>query len=67
MHIGWLDTALRFFSDPAKVFEEQATTPPKYSIGGSLSHLLTAAYPELANERELNDLIGLFRNYCGKE
>lgn len=54
----WHLKILRFFSDPAKVFEEQATTPPQYSIGGSLSQLLTAAYPELANERELYDLIG---------
>lgn len=54
----WHLKILRFFSDPAKAFEEQAKTPPQYSIGGSLSQLLTAAYPELANERELYDLIG---------
>jgi hypothetical protein len=38
--------------------EEQATTPPKYSIGGGLSQLLAAAYPEVVNERKLYDLIG---------
>ncbi len=54
----WHLRILRFFSDPAKAFEEQSKTPPQYSIGGSLSQLLTAAYPELANERELYDLIG---------
>jgi hypothetical protein len=54
----WHLKILRFFSDPAKAFAEQAKTPPQYSIGGSLSQLLTAAYPELANERELYDLIG---------
>lgn len=54
----WHLKILRFFSDPVKAFEQQAKTPPQYSIGGSLSQLLTAAYPELANERELCDLIG---------
>lgn len=54
----WHLKILRFFSDPAKAFEEQAKTPPQYSIGGSLSQLLTAAYPELANELELCNLLG---------
>ena len=54
----WHLRILRFFSNPATIFREQGKPPPQYSIAGSLSQLLTAAFPELANERELYDQIG---------
>lgn len=54
----WHLRILRFFSDPAIVFREQGKPAPQYSIAGSLSQLLSAAYPELAKERELYDQIG---------
>ncbi len=54
----WHLIILRFFSDPLKVFADMAKAPPQFSIGGSLSKVLTAAYPDLVNERELYELIG---------
>lgn len=54
----WHLRILRFFSDPARVFQDQGKQPPQYTIAGSLSQLLTTAYPELKNERGLYDQIG---------
>ncbi len=54
----WHMRILRFFSDPACVFQQQGKSLPQYTIAGSLSQLLTTAYPELQNERSLYDQIG---------
>lgn len=54
----WHLRILRFFSDPARVFQEQGKQAPQYTLAGSLSQLLTTAYPELKNERNLYDQIG---------
>lgn len=54
----WHLRILRFFSDPARVFQEQGKQAPQYTIAGSLSQLLTTAYPDLKNERGLYDQIG---------
>lgn len=54
----WHLRILRFFADPARVFQEQGKQPPQYIVAGSLSQLLTTAYAELKNERGLYDQIG---------
>lgn len=54
----WHLRILRFFSDPARVFQSQGKQAPQYVIAGSLSQLLTTAYPELKNERGFYDQIG---------
>lgn len=65
MFVGWVETLtvwhlriLRFFADPARWFQEQGKQAPQYTIAGSLSQLLTTAYPELQKERGLYDQIG---------
>lgn len=54
----WHLRILRFFLNPACVFQEQGKPLPQYTIAGSLSQLLTTAYPELKDERSLYDQIG---------
>ena len=54
----WHFRILRFFADPARVFQEQGKQAPQYTLAGSLSQLLTTAYPELKNKRVLYDQIG---------
>lgn len=54
----WHLRILRFFSNPAVVFQEQGKPLPQYTIAGSLSQLLTTAFPELKDERSLYDQIG---------
>jgi hypothetical protein len=53
----WHLRLLRFFSDPVRIFQEQGKKPPQYSFMCSLSQVLTAAYPELLNERAFYDQI----------
>lgn len=54
----WHLKILRFFSEPLQAFAELGKAPPEFAIGVSLSKVLTAAYPDLINERELYELIG---------
>jgi hypothetical protein len=54
----WHLRLLRFFSDPARIFREQEKQLPQYVIAGSLSQLLTTAYPELKQERDFYEHIG---------
>jgi hypothetical protein len=54
----WHLRILSLFSNPPKWFTDHGRTAPQWSITGSLSQLLTTAYPELQNQREFYDIIG---------
>jgi len=52
-HLRFLD----LFRDPNGWFERNNKKPPEFSISSSLSRLLAGAYPELAADKALTDLI----------
>jgi hypothetical protein len=54
----WHLRILSLFADPPTWFSRNSKTMPQWSIAGSLSQLLTTAYPELKNQREFYDIIG---------
>lgn len=54
----WHLRILSLFADPPKWFAERGKAVPQWSIAGSLSQLITTAYPELQSQREFYDLIG---------
>ncbi len=65
MFIQWVDSLtvwhlriLRLLADPLQWFQEEKRQPPRYVTMSSLSGLITDAYPELKNQRDLYDLIG---------
>jgi hypothetical protein len=53
----WHLRILKFFADPRQWFQERGKEPPLYTIAGSLSQMLTTAYPELKDQRDLYDQI----------
>lgn len=57
MFTFWHIRILKLLSNPMQWFQEQNREPPEYHITGSLSQMLTTAYPELAQQRELYDQI----------
>jgi hypothetical protein len=64
MFIGWIDSLtvwhLRIFlvlADPPKWFKDNNKPVPEYHITSSLSGLITNAFPELHNQRNLYDQI----------
>jgi hypothetical protein len=52
-HLRFLD----LFRDPSAWFERNNKKRPEFSISSSLTRLLEAAYPDLAADKELTDLI----------
>lgn len=54
----WHLRILSLLADPPRWFSDNGKTMPQWSIAGSLSQLLTSAYPELQNQREFYDIIG---------
>lgn len=54
----WHLRILSLLADPPVWFSDNGKTMPQWSLAGSLSQLLTAAYPELQNQREFYDIIG---------
>lgn len=65
MFINWIDRytpwhlrMLRLFADPMCWYQQQKRQPPQYHISGSLSALLTDAYPELKSQRDFYDKVG---------
>ena len=63
MFVQWVDSLsvwhlkiLRLLADPVCWFQENGGQPPQ--VTSSLSGLITMAYPELHNQRNLYDLIG---------
>ena len=65
MFVQWIDSLsvwhlriLRLLADPSGWFQENKRQPPQYVMTSSLSGLITTAYPELNNQRDLYDLIG---------
>ncbi|MBI3469566.1 MAG: hypothetical protein HY000_41725 [Planctomycetes bacterium] len=63
--VNWVDQftvwhlrILNLFASPDQWFAKHGKQPPQWSIAGSLSQLLIAAFPELANQRPLYDMIG---------
>ena len=64
MFVGWIESftpwhlrMLKLFANPLHWYQENGRQPPQYVISSSLSRLLTDAYPELQNERELYDKV----------
>lgn len=64
MFIEWVDSLtvwhLRIFvllANPQQWFESNQKQPPQFAMSSSLSGLLTVAYPELGNQRQLYDQI----------
>src|SRR6185437_7110735 len=53
----WHIRILMLLSNPTRWFQEQGRRPPTYSVGGSLSQMLTDAYPELTQHREFYDQV----------
>jgi hypothetical protein len=51
----WHLRILRLFADPRAWYQSVNRKPPEWHITGSLSQLLTDAYPELAKEDKLNE------------
>lgn len=65
LFINWVDTLtvwhlrmLKLFADPVAWYANAGRQGPQFVIAGSLAQLLTDAYPELKNERELYDKLG---------
>lgn len=65
LFINWVDTLtvwhlrmLKLFVDPRAWYANAERQGPPFVITGSLAQLLTDAYPELKNERELYDKLG---------
>lgn len=64
LFINWVDTftpwhlrMLRLFADPLRWYQDNNRQSPQYMIAGSLSAMLTDAYPELKHERAFYDKI----------
>jgi hypothetical protein len=64
MFVEWIDTLtvwhlriLKLLDNPERWFREKGRQPPEYAFGGSLSDMLTKAYSELQNQRDLYDQI----------
>jgi hypothetical protein len=55
---SWHLRILSLFADPPKWFTDHGRIVPQWSIAGSLSQLLTMAYPELQSQREFYDITG---------
>lgn len=53
----WHIRILKLFQDPRGWFETNNREPPDFAITSSIGQLLTSAYPELKDRRELYDLI----------
>jgi hypothetical protein len=53
----WHLRMLKLFADPPAWYQAAKRQPPQWQITGSLSQLLTDAYPELAKEDKLCDKI----------
>lgn len=58
MLTDWHLRMLALFENPIKWFTDRGKQPPRWEIAGSLSTVITAAFPELSSERELYDLVG---------
>jgi hypothetical protein len=54
---GWHVRILHLFQDARDWYQKQNRQPPQYMIAGSLSQMITDAYPELKGQRELLELI----------
>ena len=54
----WHLRILALFANPAAWFTAHGKTMPQWSIAGSLSQLLTTAFPELQGQREFYDIVG---------
>jgi hypothetical protein len=53
----WHLRLLRLFQNPKGWFEENNKQAPSFSMTSSIAALLTAAYPELSNQRRFYDLV----------
>lgn len=53
----WHIRILKLLSNPLQWFQEHDRKPPEYPFSGSLSQMLTDAYPELTQQRDLYDQI----------
>jgi hypothetical protein len=53
----WHLRILKLLANPTRWFQAHNRKPPEYHIAGSLSQMLTTAYPELTQQRELYDQI----------
>ena len=53
----WHLRMLQLFADPPAWYQTNRRQPPQFAISGSLSTLLTDAYPALQSQRELYDKI----------
>jgi hypothetical protein len=54
----WHLRILDLFADPSTWLSAHGKTMPQWSTGGSLSQVLTAAFPELQGQREFYDIVG---------
>lgn len=53
----WHLRLLRLFQNPKGWFEENNKQAPSFAISSSIAALLTAAYPDLSNQRRFYDLV----------
>ena len=54
----WHLRILSLFADPNGWFADHEKEPPRWGLGGSLSQILTTAFPELADQRGFYDVMG---------
>ncbi len=54
----WHLRILVLFDNPPMWFQKHGKQIPQWSIAGSLSQILVAAYPDLQNNREFYDILG---------
>jgi hypothetical protein len=54
---GWHVRILHLFQNALRWYQEQNRQPPQYMIAGSLSQMITDAYPELKGQRDLLELV----------